>query len=98
MPTARLWEQIIWCGAAGVRGEHLLAECNYIPRLGEIHTPTLILVGRDDFVTPPSQAKIMHDGIPNSELVILEQSGHFPYVEEPEAFFAAVRDWLRRRT
>jgi hypothetical protein len=29
----------------------------------------------------------MHEGIPDSELVVFEQSGHFVYVEEAEAFF-----------
>jgi proline iminopeptidase len=58
--------------------------------------PTLILVGRDAFVCPPSCAEIMHDGIPNSELVVLEESGHLAHAEEPKAFFEAVRGWLRR--
>jgi proline iminopeptidase len=53
-------------------------------------------VGRDDFICPPSQAKIMRERMPNSELVVFEQSGHFAHVEEPEAFFDAVRGWLRR--
>jgi proline iminopeptidase len=66
------------------------------PRLGEISAPTLILVGEDDFICPPSRAKIMHERIPNSELVIFEKSGHFPHVEKPEAFFDAVLGWLRR--
>jgi len=34
--------------------------------------------------------------IPNSELVVFERSGHLPWLEEPEAFFGAVREWLRR--
>jgi pimeloyl-ACP methyl ester carboxylesterase len=38
----------------------------------------------------------MHEGIPDSELVVFEQSGHFVYVEEAEAFFETVRGWLRR--
>jgi proline iminopeptidase len=66
------------------------------PRLSEISAPTLILVGRDDFICPPSQAKILHEGIPNSELVVFERSGHFAHAEEPEAFFDAVHGWLRR--
>ena len=66
------------------------------PRLSEISVPTLILVGKDDFICPPSQAKIMHERIPNSELVIFEKSGHFAHVEEPEAFFEAVRGWVER--
>jgi pimeloyl-ACP methyl ester carboxylesterase len=58
--------------------------------------PTLILVGRDDFICPPSQAKIMHERIPDSELVVFENSGHFAHVEEPDAFCAAIRAWLKR--
>lgn len=77
-------------------GEAILVGWDLTPRLGEISAPTLILVGRDDFVCPPSQAKIMHERIPNSELVVLERSGHLAHVERPEAFFAAVRGWLGR--
>jgi proline iminopeptidase len=53
--------------------------------------PTLVVVGRD-VICPPSQAKRLRDGIPDSELVVFEQSGHFPWLEEPEAFFGAVRE------
>ena len=67
-----------------------------MPRLGEIRAPTLIVVGRDDVVTPPAQAERLHHAIPNSELVVLEHSGHLPYLEEPEAFFRIVRDWFAR--
>jgi len=63
-------------------------------RLGEIATPTLILAGRDDFVCPPLQAQRLAEGIPGAELHMFEHSGHMPYVEEPEATFAAVRAWL----
>jgi proline iminopeptidase len=77
-------------------GDAIIEDWDLTPRLGEISAPTLILVGRDDFICPPSQAKIMHEGIPNSELVVFENSGHFAHVEEPEAFFDAVRGWLRR--
>ena len=77
-------------------GEAILEGWDVRPRLGEIRVPTLILVGRDDFICPPSRAEIMHERIPDSELVVFEKSGHVPYAEEPEAFFEAVRGWLRR--
>jgi proline iminopeptidase len=80
---------------ASEAGGAILEEWDLTPRLGEISAPTLILVGEDDFVCPPSQAKILHEGIPNSELVVFEKSGHLPYIEEPETFFDAVRGWLR---
>ncbi len=81
---------------AEAAGDAIVEEWDLTRRLGEISAPTLILVGRDDFICPPSQAQIMHERIPNSELVIFENSGHFTHVEEPEAFFEAVRGWLGR--
>jgi proline iminopeptidase len=81
---------------AAEAGDAIVEEWDLTPRLGEISAPTLILVGRDDFVCPPSQARIMHERIPKSELVIFEKSGHFAHVEEPGAFFEAVRGWLER--
>jgi proline iminopeptidase len=81
---------------ANEAGNALLEGWDLTPRLGEISAPTLIVVGRDDLVCPPSQAKVLHEGIPNSELVVLEESGHFGYAEQPEAFFDAVCEWVRR--
>jgi proline iminopeptidase len=81
---------------AGDAGDAILEEWSLTPRLGEISAPTLILVGRDDFVCPPSRAQIMHEGIANSELVVFEKSGHFAYAEDPDAFFEAVRSWLQQ--
>jgi proline iminopeptidase len=81
---------------AGEAGDAIVEDWDLTPRLGEISAPTLILVGRDDFICPPSQARILHEGIQNSELVVFKNSGHFTHVEEPEAFFDAVRGWLRR--
>ena len=32
----------------------------------------------------------------SAPLVVLEESGHLPHVEEPEAFFEAVEGWVER--
>jgi proline iminopeptidase len=93
-----LISQTVWSASALARNEPLLHEFNATPYLGEIHAPTLIIVGDDDFITPPSQAKIMHAGIPNSELTIIEQAGHFSHVERPDAVVGAIRKWLSRVT
>lgn len=63
-------------------------------RLGEISAPTLILTGREDFFCPPIQAERMHRGIPGSEVVIFERSGHYPFAEKSPAFQETVRAWL----
>lgn len=73
-----------------------LPSYNLVCRLPEIATPTLVLAGRDDWITPPEQAERMHRALPNSELVVFEESGHFPFVEEQDAFLATVGDWLAR--
>lgn len=65
-------------------------------RLGEVAHPVLVIGGRHDRVCPPEASVATASGIPAAELRILESSGHFPFVEEPEAFLGAVRDFLAR--
>jgi proline iminopeptidase len=92
----RLFSSTVWSPAACARSRELMADCNVVSRLGEIEVPTLILAGRHDFFCPPSQSVRMHRGIRGSEMVVFERSGHYPFVEEAEAFRDAVRDWLVR--
>jgi proline iminopeptidase len=95
--VARLFAATIWSPAACARSRELMADCDVAARLAEIAIPTLVLVGRHDFFCPPSQAERLHRGIPDSELVMFEQSGHYPFVEQGDAFRMAVRRWLVRR-
>ena len=64
-------------------------------RLGEIEIPTLLTSGRYDEATPALQ-ETLHDGIPNSEWVLFEESSHTPFVEEPERYRQVVGEWLAR--
>jgi len=50
--------------------------------LRKIEAPTLIIVGRDDKVTPTSESEILHKLIPNSKLVIIENAGHLVLYEK----------------
>ncbi|MFM7718590.1 MAG: alpha/beta fold hydrolase [Actinomycetota bacterium] len=63
-------------------------------RLDEIPTPLLALGGRHDRVCPPEASEAIAAGVPGARLRIFERSGHFPFVEEPEAFLEVVRDFL----
>jgi proline iminopeptidase len=65
-------------------------------RLHEIAVPTLIVVGRHDWITPVEASEEMAAGIPGAELVIFEHSGHSPQLEENERFIEVVRDFLTR--
>lgn len=61
--------------------------------LARITVPTLITVGRHDEI-PPTCAETMRAGIPDARVAVLEHSGHVSHLEEPEAYLAAVREFL----
>lgn len=68
----------------------------YADRLSTIKVPTLITVGDHD-ECDPSLAKAMHSLIPGSKLIILPQSGHMTFVDQPGLFMTAVENFLSGR-
>ena len=62
-------------------------------QLGRIRAPTLVIVGRHDFITP-SCARTIHHGIPGSKLVVFANAGHEPAFKERGRFMQVVRDFL----
>lgn len=62
--------------------------------LGSSSVPALVLVGRFDVICGPRWAHELADLIPRSRLVVLEHSGHFGHLEEPELFREAVVDFV----
>jgi len=66
------------------------------PRLGEIRCPTMVLVGDGDRLTPPEISNEIHEHIPGSELVVIEDSGHLSPLESPDEVTNALRVFLNR--
>ena len=64
--------------------------------LPKLECPTLVTVGRTDWVTPVSCAEIIASLLPNAELVVFEHSGHSPQIEEAALFQQTMRDFLAR--
>jgi len=64
------------------------------PALPNVLCPTLVTVGRTDWVTPVASAETIASLIPNSRLVIFEKSGHSPQFEEAELFQQTMRDFI----
>jgi proline iminopeptidase len=56
------------------------------PLLASIQCPTLILVGALDAMCGPTQGQLIADAVPDAELVIVPDSGHFIGAEAPESF------------
>jgi len=65
-------------------------------QLPSIAVPTLVTVGRGDWITPVSASETIARLIPGAELVIFEKSGHSPQSEEPEKFQRVLRAFLDR--
>lgn len=63
-------------------------------RLGEVNLPTLILHGRHDRTTDPRWAEYMADRIDGAKLVWLEESAHYPMVEEPTTLSNEISGFL----
>ena len=65
-------------------------------RLPELDVPAVIIVGDDDFICSPAQALRIHLPLKRSKLVLVEHAGHFPWLEQPEAFYSALESALRQ--
>jgi pimeloyl-ACP methyl ester carboxylesterase len=65
-------------------------------RLQQIKIPTLILVGKDDELTPLNMAQELSSEIPDSKLLIFEQGGHGLYWEVPELFNESVINFVKQ--
>ena len=68
---------------------------DFVPDLRRVDRPILVIVGEHDRTTTPRAARVLAEGIPDSELVLLEGVGHMSFVEAPEPFLAAVRTFLK---
>lgn len=65
-----------------------------LPDLARISTPTLVVAGEDDFICGPDSAREIAGAIPGARLELIPGAGHFTYVEQPEAFRAALLPFL----
>ena len=83
-------------GADGfVREQHAIIDrADSRHMLVDIDIPTVVIVGRQDQVTPLPRSQEMAADIANSRLVVLEECGHMSPLEKPAEVTAALRRWL----
>jgi pimeloyl-ACP methyl ester carboxylesterase len=65
-----------------------------VGRLGSIRVPALVLVGRDDILTPPAFSKALARRLPRARLAVLP-GGHGFFLEQADAFNRAVLRFLK---
>ena len=70
-----------------------LKDWNRISEMARLKMPTLIITGTHDEIGPACALR-MHNALPNSKVVVFPNSSHVPFYEEPEDYFAALRNFL----
>jgi len=76
------------------RAYEAILAMNYDNRLDEIYTPTLVLAGAQDNSTTPERMQMYKDGITGAQMELLQDAGHFPNLEQPDAFNATLKTFL----
>lgn len=72
----------------------ILQEVDLVPLLDRLHVPTLVVCGEFDQATPPVLAKQIADKIDGAAYVELPGCGHCPPLEQPQAFVAAIKEFV----
>ena len=67
---------------------------NFTPLLPAIDCPTLLIVGREDVVSPPAEMASMAAAIAAARLVEIPGAGHLSPMERPNEVNAAILDFL----
>jgi pimeloyl-ACP methyl ester carboxylesterase len=99
------WQRLGGLADAGTRRAFLASSRSVIDvtgqtvsaqtKLAQISTvPTMVVWGRRDRMIPPSHLDAVRRELPRSRVELLPRSGHFPHLDEPERFTAAVLSFL----
>jgi pimeloyl-ACP methyl ester carboxylesterase len=74
--------------ANAVRGgiQRMMTRPDSSPLLEQLAIPVLVIVGEEDVLTPPEDARKMAALAPKAQLVVLPRTGHLPNLEDPKAF------------
>jgi len=75
--------------------EEIMTYLDWQERFKEIKVPILILNGKYDTNNPPEYVKQLRNTLLNARLVLLDEAGHFPWVETPGPFFKTIEEWLK---
>ena len=70
---------------------------NMAKDLPDMNTPTCIIWGKNDSVTPPEVAEDFQKLLPDANLYWIDKCGHAPMMEHPDKFNEILMSWLKER-
>ncbi len=80
--------------AAALRA--MAARPDSTPLLSAIRVPVTVVVGAEDVLTPPDEARALHEAIPGSRFVVIPHAGHLSAIERPAEFNLALVELIMR--
>jgi 3-oxoadipate enol-lactonase len=96
--VASVRERILSASPRGIANalHGLAARADSRAMLPKIAVPTLVLVGEEDMLTPPDEARSLAEAVPGARLVVIPRAGHLANLESPDAVNAALEAFLPR--
>ena len=76
--------------------ELALSRPDYCACLADLAMPVLVMAGVEDAINPPAAQRAMAEAIPNAQLSLVEQAGHFVPLEQPGIVADTIAAWLNR--
>jgi 3-oxoadipate enol-lactonase len=95
--AAFIKEMISWQKPETIEGALLTiaARTDTTESLEKVDLPMLVVVGKEDKLTPPEFSRIIYGKTKNSDMVTIPDAGHLPNLENPEEFNKALLDYLK---
>lgn len=90
------WIELNHKSETGKSARQKLANVVTPEKLRTLKVRTLLMTGAADMFTPPSIMRMIARHVPNNEVVIVSESGHSPYWEQPEFFNRTVLGFIGR--
>ena len=95
LPTFNMEEYLAICGPdCDFQLGEPMRSLDFRPGVSRWRQPLLAIAGRADGIVTPDLVQEFRKALPAATLVVFEQSGHLPFVEEPERYVQILRDFL----
>jgi pimeloyl-ACP methyl ester carboxylesterase len=73
---------------------HALHALSLTSHLAKITAPTLAIAGQQDAVVPVADSHLIKQHVPDSQLVLIDDCGHFPMYEKPQQYLEELRAFM----
>ena len=95
---AKAIEETMQCSAEVIHKDFTACDkFDVMDSIGSLSTPTLIICGTDDVLTPPKYSRYLNEVIPGSRLVLIEDAGHMVMMEKPIEVSNAIEEFVKGR-